>query len=70
MDSLGNKSRSRIEYIHAYEKNKNSSFRWIGKNAENGDASLMNKSNAIGTLIFNPGTIRFNIPDGVYSVGE
>ena len=30
----------------------------------------MNKSNAIGTLRFNPGKIRFNIPDGVYSVVE
>ena len=69
-DSLGNKSRSGVEYIHAYEKNKNSSFRWIGKDAENGDAPLINKSNAIGTLKFKPGTIRFNIPDGIYSAGE
>ena len=69
-DSLGNKSRSGIEYIHAYEKNKNSSVRWIGKDAENGDAPLINKSNAIGTLKFNPGTIRFNIPDGYYPAGE
>ena len=69
-DSLGNKSRSGVEYIHAYEKNKNSSVRWIGKDAENGDAPLINKSNAIGTLKFNPGTIRFNIPDGYYPAGE
>lgn len=33
-DSLGNKSRSGVEYIHAYEKNKNSSVRWIEKDAE------------------------------------
>ena len=69
-DSLGNKSRSGVEYIHAYEKKKNSSVRWIGKDAENGDAPLINKSNAIGTLKFNPGTIRFNIPDGYYPAGE
>ena len=69
-DSLGNKSRSGVEYIHAYEKNKNSSVRWIGKDAENGDAPLINKSNAIGTLKFNSGTIRFNIPDGYYPAGE
>lgn len=69
-DSLGNKSRSGVEYIHAYEKNKDSSVRWIGKDAENGDAPLINKSNSIGTLEFKPGTIRFNIPDGYYSAGE
>ena len=69
-DSLGNKSRSGVEYIHAYEKNKDSSVRWIGKDAENGDAPLINKSNSIGTLEFKPGTIRFNIPDGYYSTGE
>lgn len=69
-DSLGNKSRSGVEYIHAYEKNKDSSVRWIGKDADNGDAPLINKSNSIGTLEFKPGTIRFNIPDGHYSAGE
>ena len=69
-DSLGNKSRSGIEYIHAYEKNKDSSVRWIGKDAENGDAPLINKANSIGTLEFKSGTIQFNIPDGCYSSGE
>ena len=69
-DSLGNKSRSGIEYIHAYEKNKDTSTRWIGKDAENGDAPLINKSNSIGTLEFKPGIIHFNIPDGYYSSGK
>lgn len=69
-DSLGNKSRSGVEYIHAYEKNKDSSVRWIGKDADNGDAPLINKSNSKGTLQFKPGTIRFNIPDGYYLAGE
>lgn len=69
-DSLGNKSRSGVEYIHAYEKNKDSSVRWIGKDADNGDAPLINKSNSRGTLQFKPGTIRFNIPDGYYLAGE
>lgn len=69
-DSLGNKSRSGVEYIHAYEKNKDSSVRWIGKDADNGDAPLINKSNSKGTLQFKPGTIRFTIPDGYYLAGE
>ena len=69
-DSLGKKSRGGIEYIHAYEKKKNSSVRWIGKDADNGDAPLLNSSNSLGTLSFQSGTIRFNIPDGLYEAGE
>lgn len=68
-DSLGNKSRSGLEYIHAYEKVKNSNRKWIGKNTENGDAPLLNSSNGIGELEFKQGIIRFNIPDGIYKVG-
>ena len=70
-DSLGKKSRGGIEYIHAYEKKKNSSVRWIGKDADNGDAPLLNSSNSLGTLSFQSGTIRFNnMPDGLYEAGE
>lgn len=68
-DSLGNKSRSGLEYIHAYEKVKNPNRRWIGKDAENGDAPLLNSSNGIGELRFEKEVIRFNIPDGIYKAG-
>ncbi|MGX7100540.1 DNA methyltransferase [Globicatella sanguinis] len=69
-DSLGKKTRRGVEYIHAYEKQKDSSVRWIGKDAENGDAPLINSSNPIGTLYFKEEVIRFNIPDGNYSAGQ
>ncbi len=69
-DSLGNKSRSGLEYIHAYEKVKNPNRKWIGKDTENGDAPLLNSSNRIGELEFKSGTIRFNIPDGIYKAGS
>ena len=69
-DSLGKKSRSGVEYIHAYEKKKDPSVRWIGKDAENGDAPLLNSSNPIGTLSFKAGVIRFNIPDGHHFAGQ
>lgn len=68
-DSLGNKSRGGLEYIHAYEKVKNPNRRWIGKNTENGDAPLLNSSNGIGELKFEKEVIRFNIPDGKYEKG-
>lgn len=69
-DSLGNKSRSGLEYIHAYEKVKNPNRKWIGKDAENGDAPLLNSSNGVGELEFKQGIIRFNIPDGTYKAGK
>lgn len=69
-DSLGNKSRSGLEYIHAYEKVKNPNRKWIGKDTENGDAPLLNSSNGIGELEFKQGIIRFNIPDGTYKAGN
>ncbi|MDO7864259.1 site-specific DNA-methyltransferase [Brochothrix thermosphacta] len=68
-DSLGNKSRSGLEYIHSYEKVKNPNRKWIGKDTENGDAPLLNSSNGIGELRFEKGNIRFNIPDGEYKSG-
>lgn len=68
-DSSGNKSRSGLEYIHSYEKNKNPNRKWIGKSTENGDAPLLNSSNGIGELKFKKGVIRFNIPDGNYKAG-
>ena len=69
-DSLGRKSRSSVEYVHAYEKNKDSSVRWIGKKTENGDAPLLNTGNPVGTLTFKPGIIRFKISDGIYPAGK
>ncbi|MGZ9843134.1 DNA methyltransferase [Weissella confusa] len=69
-DSLGKKSRSSVEYVHAYEKNKDSSVRWIGKKTENGDAPLLNTGNPVGTLTFKPGIIRFKISDGIYPAGK
>ena len=69
-DSLGNKSRSGLEYIHSYEKIKNPNRKWIGKDTDNGDAPLLNSSNGIGELRFEKGIIRFNIPDGKYQAGS
>lgn len=69
-NSLGKKSRSSVEYVHAYEKNKDNSVRWIGKQMANVDAPLLNTGNSIGTLTFKPGIIRFKIADGVYSAGK
>lgn len=68
-DSLSGKSRSGVEYLHAYEINKDLSKKWIGKQSENGDAPLLNNGNGVTKKNFEANTIRFNIPDGKYSKG-
>lgn len=65
-DSLSNKSRSSVEYIICFEKNKNTSIAYKGKETENGDAPILHTGNNIHELAFPKGSIRFNIPDGIY----
>lgn len=68
-DSLGNKVRGGIEYIHAYEKEKNN-YAWIGAFSQNDDAPLLNTKNSTGNLHFPENSIIFNIPDGTYTKGK
>ena len=63
-DSLSNKSRSSVEYIICFEKKKDSSKEYIGKDTENGDAPILHTGNTIHELVFPIGSIHFNIPDG------
>lgn len=69
-DSLSKQSRSGVEYIHAYQKNRDTSQRWIGKDSENGDAPLLNSGNGITKKVFPPNSIHFAIPDGTYKKGK
>ena len=69
-DSLSNKSRSSVEYIICFEKRKDASIAYKGKETENGDAPLLNAGNSEHELVFPVGCIKFNIPDGVYRAGK
>lgn len=69
-DSLSKKSRSSVEYIICFEKRKDASREYVGKETENGDAPLLNSGNSVHELSFPPKTIRFNIPDGTYNAGQ
>ncbi|TPR39130.1 site-specific DNA-methyltransferase [Apilactobacillus micheneri] len=69
-DSISNKSRSGIEYLHAFEMNKDYSKKWIGKESANGDAPLLNNGNGITRKLFPKGSIKFKIPDGKYEKGQ
>lgn len=66
-DSLSKKSRASIEYVICFEKCKNTSMRYKGKETENGDGPILHTGNNVHELSFPKGSIRFNIPDGVYS---
>ena len=69
-DSLSKKTRSSVEYIICFEKRKDASREYVGKETENGDAPLLNSGNSVHELSFPPKTIRFNIPDGTYNAGK
>ena len=69
-DSLSNKSRSAVEYIICFEKRKDASIAYKGKETENGDAPILHTGNNIHELVFPSGSIRFNIPDGIYKKGK
>ena len=69
-DSLSNKSRSAVEYIICFEKRKDASIAYKGKETENGDAPLLNAGNSEHELVFPIGCIKFNIPDGIYPAGR
>ena len=72
-DSLSKKSRSSVEYILCFEKNKDLSKKYVGKSTENGDAPLLNSGNSIHSLVFPKGTVHFKsnkVPDGIYKSGK
>ncbi len=69
-DSLSNKSRSSVEYIICFEKKRDPSKAYIGKNTENGDAPILHTGNNIHELDFPAGSIHFNISDGHYEAGK
>lgn len=66
-DALSNKSRASIEYVICFEKSKDSSRAYIGKETENGDGPILHTGNNVHELTFPKGSIRFKIPDGIYS---
>jgi adenine-specific DNA-methyltransferase len=68
--SLKSKSRGGVEYLHAYELNKDSHIKWIGRESDNNDTPLLNASNGITDKTFPAKSIRFNIPDGRYPKGK
>lgn len=69
-DSLSPKSRAAVEYILCFEKSKDNTIRYKGKETENGDVPLLNTGNTVHGLAFPVGAIHFKIPDGMYRRGK
>lgn len=72
-DSLSKKSRSSVEYVLCYEKNKKSYISYKGKDSENGDQPLLNSGNSVHELVFREGLIHFSpkyYKDGVIAAGN
>jgi len=68
--ALSKKTRKNIEFILCYEKSIDTSLGYVGRDSDNDDAPLLNSSNPITILEFEPGIIQFRIPDGEYKKGK
>lgn len=63
--ALSKKVRKKMEYVLCYEKSRDNSSYSIGK-VDGGDVPLLNTGNVKAQLIFPIGSIKFNMPDGLY----
>ncbi len=67
--NLSHKIKKNIEYILAYEKNKNSQKYTGTQKISKSDDPLINQTNSIKTLTFPPNTINFKGKDKIYEKG-
>jgi adenine-specific DNA-methyltransferase len=65
---LSNKSRKTVEYILAYEKNRNN-IKYKGELLDGGDQPLLNSGNSKRILRFPKEKVLFKISDGKYEAG-
>ena len=68
--ALSKQIRKKLEYILCYAKNLNQSHSFSQGLIDGGDAPLLNSGNPIKELTFRKGTVKFNIPDGIYENDE
>jgi len=67
--SLSNISRKNAEYILTFVKSK-VTHKFKGRLPEGNDAPLLNTGNPVRILFFPAGSVKFNIPDGIYYKGR
>ncbi len=65
--ALSYKVRRKLEFVLCYQKSNIPQRTFAQGYVDGGDAPLLNTGNPLGTLSFPKGTVKFNIPDGIYS---
>lgn len=65
--SLSTKVRKKYEYVLCYGNNVDTKHKFSQGFIDGGDAPLLNGGNPNKEVVFPKGSVRFNIPDGVYS---
>lgn len=65
--SLSYKIRKKIEYVLCYTAQNLPQRKFAQGLVDGGDAPLLNAGNPVGKLVFPIGSVKFKIPDGVYS---
>src|SRR3989339_183789 len=68
--ALSYKIRKKLEYVLCYTAKNLPKREFAQGLVDGGDAPLLNSGNPIGILTFPAGSIKFNIPDGVYKNQE
>jgi len=68
--SLSKKVRKKYEYVLCYGNGVSKSHKFAQGKIDGGDAPLLNSGNAEKKITFPAGTVRFNIPDGTYSMNS
>ena len=68
--ALSYKIRRKLEFVICYQKTDIPQRTFAQGFVDGGDAPLLNSGNPLGILKFPEGTVRFNLPDGIYSHGR
>ena len=68
--ALSYKIRKKLEYVLCYTSNNLPKRQFSQGLVDGGDAPLLNSGNPLGILTFPIGSVKFNIPDGIYENKE
>lgn len=65
--ALSYKVRRKLEYVLCYQKTDISQRTFAQGYVDGGDVPLLNNGNPLGTLVFPKGSVKFGLPDGIYT---
>ena len=65
--ALSYKVRRKLEYVLCYQKTDIPQRTFAQGYVDGGDVPLLNTGNPLGTLVFPKGSVKFGLPDGIYT---